>query len=82
MSQDFSYHGKTIMIDHGFSVVSIYNHLHERYVEKGDYIRRGDFIGSLGQTGVVSGPHLHWGMAVNNIRVNPLFWVKNVVLVQ
>lgn len=81
LSYDYDYHGKTVMIDHGFSIVSIYNHLDERYVEKGDIVRRGDYIGTLGQTGVATGPHLHWGMAVNNIRVNPLFWVKNKGLI-
>ena len=39
-------------------------------------IKKGDRIGKIGQTGVATGPHLHWGMSVQNVRVNPLFWVE------
>ncbi|MEK9657518.1 MAG: M23 family metallopeptidase [bacterium] len=82
LSRDFVYHGSTVMIDHGLGIVSIYNHLLDRYVEEGEFVRGGDYIGALGKSGVVSAAHLHWGMGVQNIRVNPLFWVKNMRLVK
>lgn len=76
LSQDLEVHGKTVMIDHGFGVVTIYNHLNERLVKKGQMINKGDALGRVGMTGVATGPHLHWGMSVQNVRVDPLKWVK------
>jgi len=76
LSQSMSVHGNTIMIDHGYGIITIYNHLDTRLVEEGATINKGDMIGTIGQTGLASGPHLHWGLSVQNIRVDPLKWVK------
>ena len=69
-------HGNTIMIDHGQSVVSVFNHLQTRLVRDGDTVTRGQVIGLLGDTGIATGPHLHWGLSVGNVRVDPMRWVK------
>ena len=79
LSHIFATHGQTIMIDHGHSVVSIYNHLSKRIVKKGDLVKKGSKIGLVGDTGLATGPHLHWGISVGNVRVDPLFWLSNKI---
>ena len=64
--------GNSIYIDHGLGIVSMYFHLSEIKVKTGDEVEIGDVIGLVGSTGRSTGPHLHWGVRVNNIRVNPL----------
>ncbi len=76
LSKNLKIHGHTVMIDHGMGVVTIYNHLHRRKVRQNQKVKTGDIIGTIGKTGVATGPHLHWGMSVQNVRVDPLFWVK------
>jgi murein DD-endopeptidase MepM/ murein hydrolase activator NlpD len=78
LSQSLKVHGETVMIDHGFGVVTIYNHLNERFVSRGQLLSSGDLIGRMGKTGLVSGPHLHWGMSVQNVRVDPMLWVTSI----
>lgn len=75
-SKNLEIHGKTIMIDHGHGVVSIFCHLDKRNVLQNKRVKKGDKIGEMGNTGVASGVHLHWGMSVQNIRVDPLFFLK------
>lgn len=76
LSTFFDVHGNTVMIDHGFGIVSIYNHLSERFAAEGQLVRKGDIIGRMGDTGLTSGPHLHWGLSLQNLRVDPLKWTK------
>ena len=77
LSEMFPVHGETVMIDHGLGVITIYNHLSKRLVKEGKSVKKGDPIGRMGQTGLASGVHVHWGMSIQNIRVDPLFWVNN-----
>ena len=65
------YSGNTIIIDHGFGLQTIYAHLKDMKVKRGDKIKQGDIIGSVGKTGRATGPHLHWGASLRNIRFNP-----------
>lgn len=78
----FKSHGNTVMIDHGWGVVTIYNHMKRLAVKKGDIVKRGQSIGEMGSTGIATGPHLHWGMSVQNTRVNPEYWVNTPRLTQ
>jgi len=64
--------GNSVYIDHGLGIVSMYFHLSVIKVKTGDEVKKGDIIGLAGSTGRSTGPHLHWGIRVNNIRVNPL----------
>ncbi len=73
-SEDFHVHGNTIGIDHGQGVVSIMMHLQDIYVREGDMVKPGQKIGSVGTTGASTGPHLHWGLYVNEIAVDPVPW--------
>lgn len=68
--------GNNIVLDHGLGVYTCLFHLSEMFVEKGDIVRKGDVIASLGNTGLSSGPHVHWEMVVNGRRVNPLDWTS------
>ena len=68
--------GKTIIIDHGYSVYSVYAHLSETGVAADAVVRAGDVIGAVGATGRASGPHLHLGLYFGNEAIDPEFLVK------
>ena len=63
------------MIDHGGGIYSQYYHLSEIKVALGDHVHKGDEIALSGESGRVSGPHLHFGIAINGVSVNPLSFV-------
>jgi murein DD-endopeptidase MepM/ murein hydrolase activator NlpD len=60
------------MIDHGLGVSSIFIHLDSVEVQEGDLVRQGEIVARVGQTGRATGPHLHWGVSVGSIPVDPL----------
>ena len=64
--------GKSVVIDHGGAVQSMYFHLEEIKVRQGEDVARGQVIGLVGATGRATGPHLHFGMRVNGARVDPM----------
>jgi len=69
--------GNTVIIDHGWGILSMYFHLEEfANIKVGDAIKKGNPVGTLGKTGYASGYHLHWEIRVNNIPVDPMQWVK------
>lgn len=68
--------GNFIMIDHGHGFSTYYAHLSNIAVKKGLRVRRGDLIGQVGDTGRSTGPHLHYGVYVNNVPVNPRKYIK------
>ncbi len=68
---DLFYSGNVIVIDHGFGLQTIYAHLKDMNVKRGDKVLQGDIIGTVGKTGRVTGPHLHWGASLRNVRFNP-----------
>lgn len=78
VSEKFQVHGNTLIIDHGQGVLSVYNHLDRLLVKNGDLIKKGQGIAYSGNTGLSSGPHVHYGLSVNNVRVNPYEWFKKV----
>lgn len=71
--EDFRLHGKTVVIDHGQGLASLYLHLSAISVAEGQFVQKGDQIGQVGQTGASTGPHLHWGFYVHGTSVDPLF---------
>ncbi|MDI6732161.1 MAG: M23 family metallopeptidase [Candidatus Margulisbacteria bacterium] len=69
--------GNTIVIDHGHGLFTLYFHLSNSLVKVGQTIPKGQIIALSGNSGISSGPHLHWGMSVHNLRVDPMQWVNN-----
>lgn len=63
--------GKTVMIDHGFGLDSVYIHMSEITVEQGQRVRQGDQIGAIGMTGRTNGPHLHFGISWYGAKLDP-----------
>jgi murein DD-endopeptidase MepM/ murein hydrolase activator NlpD len=64
--------GKSVVLDHGWGIYSMYFHLSEARVREGETISGGNIVGLAGSTGRASGPHLHWGIRLNGARVDPL----------
>ncbi|MGE5647050.1 MAG: M23 family metallopeptidase [Acidobacteriota bacterium] len=71
----FQLHGGTVAIDHGQGVGSIYLHLSKFATKEGAAVKKGEVIGYVGSTGRSSAPHLHWGLYVNEVPVNPRQWI-------
>ncbi len=67
--------GKTVLIDHGHGVSTIYIHLLEIAVKDGQAVKQGQRIGRIGKTGRATGPHLHWGLAWGRVRLDPALLV-------
>lgn len=67
-------YGETVVIDHGLGLFSTYSHLSGIQAEQGQMVNRGDIIGSTGMTGLAAGDHLHYGMLVAGVFVNPVEW--------
>jgi murein DD-endopeptidase MepM/ murein hydrolase activator NlpD len=64
--------GKSVILDHGWGIYSMYFHLSESLGGEGDRISRGAVLGRVGSTGRSTGSHLHWGVRMNGAQVNPL----------
>ena len=69
--KDYFYTGNMVVIDHGQGLQTIYAHLKAATVKEGDTVKQGDVIGFVGKTGRATGPHLHWGASLNNVRFRP-----------
>jgi murein DD-endopeptidase MepM/ murein hydrolase activator NlpD len=76
LAKDLFYSGNAVIVDHGTGIFTIYAHLDRFNVATGQQISKGQVIGLTGDTGRVSGPHLHWGVKVNGIAVDPLQFVN------
>lgn len=68
---DLFFTGKTVMIDHGFGLASVYAHLDTVSVRPGQAVAKGAAIGTVGASGRATGPHLHWGVSLFEVRLDP-----------
>ena len=76
LAKKLTIHGNTIMIDHGWGIISIYNHLDKISKKLNDTVTKGEQIGTVGSTGVATGSHLHFGISIQSVRVNPRHWIE------
>jgi murein DD-endopeptidase MepM/ murein hydrolase activator NlpD len=63
--------GKSVMIDHGHGLQSIYIHMNDILVTEGQFVKKGDTVGKVGMTGRATGPHLHWGVSLKGTALDP-----------
>ena len=68
--------GGTIIIEHGHGLISIYSHLDKIFVKKGDFVKKGELIATVGSTGRSTGPHLDFRLYCRNIPVDPDLVIK------
>jgi murein DD-endopeptidase MepM/ murein hydrolase activator NlpD len=71
-ADDFFFSGNVVYIDHGQGLISMYAHMHSMDVKPGQKVDKGQIIGSVGQTGRVTGAHLHLGILVNQTLIDPV----------
>jgi len=67
-------YGKTLIIDHGFGLQSMYAHLSSYNVKENQMVSKGEIIGCTGITGLAGGDHLHYSILIHNTFVNPIEW--------
>ncbi len=72
---DYFFNGRTVFLDHGQGLVSMFCHLSRIRVRPGDVLARGQVLGEVGATGRVTGPHLHWTVSLNDARVDPALFL-------
>jgi murein DD-endopeptidase MepM/ murein hydrolase activator NlpD len=76
LAEPLQVRGKVVVLDHGLGVFTGFWHLSQIDVEEGQVVGRGEQVGSVGNTGLSTGPHLHWEMRVHNLPVNPIQWTR------
>ena len=79
ISQRSSSYGEYVVISHGSGNTTLYAHMSSRSVSKGDVVEQGDVIGITGSTGISSGPHLHFEITENGVRVDPLQYLTGYI---
>lgn len=72
---DFYYNGKTVFLDHGQGLITMFCHMDSIAVKTGQVIETGHTLGTVGATGRVTGPHLHWSVSLNDARIDPLLFL-------
>jgi murein DD-endopeptidase MepM/ murein hydrolase activator NlpD len=71
LAEEHFFGGKSVVVDHGWGLYTIYLHLAEVLVDVGRGVERGEVIGRVGSTGRSTGPHLHWGVRLFGARIDP-----------
>ncbi len=71
LADDLYYSGNTLILDHGMQVFSTFLHLDTMTVNVGDYVKKGEQIGTIGATGRATGPHLDWRINLGKMRLDP-----------
>jgi murein DD-endopeptidase MepM/ murein hydrolase activator NlpD len=79
LAEPLTVRGNAVIIDHGLGVHSGYYHLSEITVQEGQPVKKGDVVGKVGDTGLATGPHLHWEIRLNRINVDPEQWTWQTI---
>lgn len=79
LAESLAVRGNAVLIDHGLGLFSGYWHQSQAVVREGQEVQAGDLIGYVGDTGLATGPHLHWEMRLNGVAVEPLQWIQQVI---
>jgi murein DD-endopeptidase MepM/ murein hydrolase activator NlpD len=79
LAEALTVRGMAVILDHGLGVQSGYYHLSEILVQEGQQVEQGDRIGRVGETGLATGPHLHWEVRVQGVNVDPLEWTQRLM---
>ena len=79
LAEKLTIRGNAVLIDHGTGLFSGYWHMNQIAVTEGQEVQPGDLIGYLGNTGLATGPHLHWEMRLYGIAVEPLQWTQQII---
>ncbi len=74
---DYFFNGRTVWIDHGQGLMSMMCHLDTIDVKVGDRVRTGQRVATVGATGRVTGPHLHWSLTLNRAMVDPALFLAD-----
>ncbi len=74
--------GNTVVVDHGEGIFTSYSHLSAFSVHEGDIVFQGDVVGLAGATGRVTGPHLHFGVNIHGVKVDPMNFLEVIKLVE
>ncbi len=73
---EYYFNGNTVFIEHGQGLITMYCHMSQINVKPGQVLNRGDIIGKVGKTGRVTGAHLHWGVIMNTVSVDPTLFIS------
>lgn len=73
---DYFFNGKTVFVDHGNGLITMYCHLEQIDVQPGETVNKGQPLGLSGQTGRATGPHLHWSVVLNGVMVDPELFIQ------
>lgn len=74
LARYFGIYGNTVVLDHGYGLMSLYGHLSSIDVREGQEVKMGDILGRTGDTGLAGGDHLHFGILLGGLPVDPVEW--------